>query len=118
MFSPPLPWHAVGSGGYLTRNVRLIRLASRFTVQRQRMDANPLQQLYPALDALNVLGSVPWRINGRVLDLLIDVFNAGGSHELDVAPNPANLPPFVPSLGHTPVTAEEKIKINKGALLK
>jgi len=113
MFSPSLPWHTVTTGGYLSRSVKLVRVSTRFHDQNERMKSNPYQYLYPSFDALNVLGSVPWAINGRILDLAVDIFNAGGSKELDVAVSPATVPPL-PVTDSTGLTSEERSKLNKG----
>lgn len=42
------------------------------------MKNTPTEQLYPALDSLNQLGSIPWRINQPVLDILIEVRSNNG----------------------------------------
>ena len=36
------------------------------------------------LDSINVLNSCPWKINGDVLDLLINIFQSGGDRQLSV----------------------------------
>lgn len=112
MLSPPLPWHTHKHGGYLVTNVPLVRLPPYAFQQKLRLERNPLQQLYPALDALNALGTIPWRINGAILDLAIEVFNSNGSKELDVPQPPSELqppPPIDPDM-----TAIEKAKAHKG----
>ncbi len=117
MFSPSLPWHTATTGGYLSRSVKLVRLPPRFFDQNERIRLTPYQQLYPSLDALNVLGSVPWAINGRILDLAINIFNAGGNKKLDVAVSPETLPPL-PVTNSTGLTYEERSKLNKSTTFK
>ncbi|XP_046457253.1 DNA-directed RNA polymerase, mitochondrial-like [Daphnia pulex] len=100
MLSPPLPWSSHKCGGYLVTDVSLVRLPAHASKQRSRLANTPPQQLYPALDALNALGSIPWRINGAILDLVIQIFNANGSKELHIPQPPSAL--AIPS----PVAAE------------
>ena len=97
MLSPPLPWSSYKCGGYLVSNVSLVRLPAYACKQRLRLADTPPQQLYPALDSLNALGTIPWRINNAILDLVIEIFNSNGSKELDIPQPPSALsaPPSV-----------------------
>jgi len=113
MLSPPLPWHSHSQGGYLVSKVVLVRMPFHVASEgKKRIESAPNQQLYPALDALNALGSIPWRINSSVLDLVVQVFNQKGSKELDVAQPPSALPS--PSQISADMTSEEKTQIYKG----
>ncbi|CAG9112226.1 unnamed protein product [Plutella xylostella] len=49
--------------------------------------------LRPALDSLNQLGEVPWRVDAAVLDLQLQVFRSGGNKKLDIPPPPSALDP-------------------------
>lgn len=89
----------------------------------ERIDSMPTQNLYPALDCLNQLASIPWRINQHVsqlliksiiiylflflmcsfhsipivikmLDIIIEVFRNGGDSELNVPQPPSTLTPL------------------------
>lgn len=40
-----------------------------------------LNQIY---DSLNYLGNCKWRVNGRILDLMIHLFNGKGDMDLDI----------------------------------
>lgn len=91
MLCPPVPWTSVDSGGYLATYCNLTRLPSMASIQ-QKLLAKTGSQLYPSLDALNQLGAVPWKVNTQILDVILDVFNKGGSSELDVPVNPSSLP--------------------------
>ena len=116
MLSPPLPWHSHSQGGYLVSKVVLVRMPFHVASEgKKRIESAPNQQLYPALDALNALGSIPWRINSAILDLVVQVFNQKGSKELDIAQPPSALPS--PSQISTDMTSEEKNRIYKGILL-
>lgn len=88
MVCPPIPWTGK-YGGYLTIQANLLRLPFLAGMQLDRInELSSPRQLYPALDALNQLGCVPWRINTRILDLIIDIFNSGGSDKFHVPKPP------------------------------
>lgn len=92
MLCPPQPWNTPNQGGYLITKSELIRLPHQAHQQWTRIcEASP-RNLYPALDCLNQLASVPWRVNGEVLDVVLEVFNNGGSSKLDVPQPPSVLP--------------------------
>jgi len=44
----------------------LCRLPQQAILQWHRLEQTPKQELYPALDALNQLASIPWTINKPV----------------------------------------------------
>lgn len=91
MLCPPIPWTSVDSGGYLYTHTDLLRLPQKFSYQNEIFRAAPSEQVYPVLDAINQLASVPWCVNTRVLDLVIKVFNFGGDKKLDVPLTPDNI---------------------------
>lgn len=96
MLSPPIPWTTPLSGGYLLTKTDLIRLPTQSIQQWERLKEVPLQQLYPVFDSLNQLASVPWKVNTPVLDVIIEVFNSGGSVKLDIPQPPSSCPPPEP----------------------
>lgn len=89
MLSPPVPWTTPLSGGYLLTKTDIIRLPTQSVQQWERLKEVPLQQLYPAFDSLNQLASIPWKVNTPVLDVVIEVFNNGGSVKLDIPQPPS-----------------------------
>lgn len=91
MLCPCVPWTSIDSGGYLMSEVNLIRLSPECNKQVKMIRDAPPQQMYPTFDTLNSLGSVPWRINTRILDLAIKIFNLGGNEELNVPLTPDNM---------------------------
>ncbi|EDV57302.1 uncharacterized protein Dere_GG24614 [Drosophila erecta] len=94
MLCPPQPWSTPHNGGYLLNKSELIRLPHQAIQQWDRiMTSNP-QNLYPALDSLNQLASVPWRVNTQLLDVIVHVFQNGGDAKLDVPQPPSSLPPL------------------------
>ncbi|XP_052021283.1 DNA-directed RNA polymerase, mitochondrial isoform X2 [Apodemus sylvaticus] len=110
MLCPPLPWTSLHSGAYLLSSTKLMR-ATEGTTQHQRLlEHCAPAQLHGALDALTQLGNCAWRVNGRLLDLVLHIFRDKGCMRLGVppprseAPRPAQhqLPP-----GCTPVHKSE-----------
>ncbi|XP_029176910.1 DNA-directed RNA polymerase, mitochondrial isoform X2 [Nylanderia fulva] len=93
--SPPRPWVDIDTGGYLFSKVSFIR--DPYMTPTLLLRNTPIRQLYPALDCLNQLGSIPWRINEPMLDLLIGIFREGGSEKLDV-PRPSSALPSLSEL--------------------
>lgn len=71
----------------------LIRLPSQAYQQLESIQQiNPVD-MYPSLDSLNQLASIAWKVNQTVLDIILSVFNSGGSKKLDVPqPSSALLP--------------------------
>lgn len=88
MLCPPIPWISPTFGGYFITHSDLLRLPFQTGCQLDRIKNRPASELYPALDALNQLGCVPWRVNTRILDLVIEIFNKGGSDKLNVPKSP------------------------------
>ncbi|XP_045846458.1 DNA-directed RNA polymerase, mitochondrial isoform X2 [Meles meles] len=95
MLCPPLPWTSPHSGAFLLSPTKLMR-SLEGTVQHQRLlDSCPPADLHGALDALTQLGNCAWRVNGRVLDLVLELFAAKGCPRLGV-PAPASEAPRPP----------------------
>lgn len=91
MLCPPLPWIHYKNGAYLVTPSDMIRLPGRpVAEQKERIRKTPNTNLFPVLDSLNQLAGVPWKINTRILDVLIEVFNAGGRAKLNV-PQPCSV---------------------------
>lgn len=89
MLCPPLPWRSPQNGGYLLARSDLVRLPSQAYQQLESIqEVNPVD-IYPSLDSLNQLSSIAWKVNQTVLDIILSVFNSGGSKKLDV-PQPSS----------------------------
>lgn len=88
MVCPPIPWTGK-YGGYLITQADLLRVQFEFGMQLDRIEqlSSP-SDMYPSLDALNQLGCIPWRVNTRILDLVIDIFNSGGSEKFHIVKPP------------------------------
>lgn len=114
MVCPPRPWISGRNGVYPLSTPPFQRLAETRVGQDVLMEnllSVSAEQLYPTLDALNQLGSVPWKINNAVLDVVCEVFNSGGSEQLAIpAPPSAALPePPMPS----DMSLADRLKITK-----
>ncbi|KAI4498145.1 hypothetical protein M0802_006631 [Mischocyttarus mexicanus] len=89
---PSRPWISIHSGGYTFLKTDFMRIPYYAkTKQNQLLENASVNQLYPALDSLNQLGSIPWKVNTEVLDILIKVFQEGGSIKLNVPQPPSIL---------------------------
>lgn len=85
----PLPWISPKLGGYLSVKSDLMRLPPSSPICL--LDEVPEPQLYPSLDALNQLSCVPWRVNTRILDIAIKIFNLGGDEDLVIPLTPDSM---------------------------
>lgn len=106
MLCPPLPWSTPTNGGYLIIKSDLIRLPHQAIQQLTRIQDADNHDLYPALDSLNQLASIPWKIHNQILDVMLEIFNNGGNSKLDVPQHPSSLPPI-----H--ITEDEKLNMSK-----
>nr|XP_044607567.1 DNA-directed RNA polymerase, mitochondrial isoform X1 [Equus asinus] len=92
MLCPPLPWTSPHSGAFLLSPTKLMRSVEG-TMQHQRLlERCPPAELHGALDALTQLGNCAWRVNGRVLDLVLELFTAKGCPRLGVPAPPSEAP--------------------------
>lgn len=108
MLCPPQPWTTSRNGGYLLAKSDLIRLPQSAQQQHEKIENSEQSCLYPSLDSLNQLGSVPWTVNQDVLDVILKVFQEGGNDKLDVPPLPSSLPPPPVPENEADMTKEEK----------
>ena len=76
---PPRPWIDCGKNGpFFTRPSNIIRILPEYEdidvnkEFRDRLENNSTAR--PVIDALNDLGTTPWIINGKMLDVLTEVF--------------------------------------------
>lgn len=81
---PPLPWLSSTTGGYLLTQTDLVRTPASGGQQDARLRSLQAEKIGGILDSVNVLNSCPWKINGVVLDLLMDIFQKGGDRQLSV----------------------------------
>ncbi|XP_012584894.1 PREDICTED: DNA-directed RNA polymerase, mitochondrial [Condylura cristata] len=96
MLCPPLPWMSPHSGAFLLSPTKLMRSMEGTTQHQRLLDSCPPADLHGALDALTQLGNCAWRVNGVVLDLVLQLFTDKGCPRLGV-PAPASEAPPPPS---------------------
>lgn len=108
MLCPPQPWSTPVNGGYILAKSELIRLPNQAHQQTERISNTEPKDIYPTLDSLNQLASIPWRINGTVLDIVLEIFNKGGNAKLDVPEPPSSLPPIEETTPRNQMSGYEK----------
>lgn len=89
MLCPPKPWCHARSTPFLIARTPLMRSTSDVTeLQQTVLTDEPMEKLYPPLDALNVLSRTPWRVNKPVLEVLTAIFRDDGDDKLSIPRNP------------------------------
>nr|XP_036223865.1 DNA-directed RNA polymerase, mitochondrial isoform X5 [Bactrocera oleae] len=117
MLCPPQPWSTPNNGGYLLNKSELIRLPHQAIQQWDRINSSSQQQIYPALDSLNQLSSIAWRVNTEILNVIIEVFQNGGDVKLDIPQPPSSLPKFpLCDEENTALSTAERSKLFKDKL--
>lgn len=99
MVTPPLPWTSAQFGGYPLSATKLMRCKEGSLQYQLILEKAGTPELNPVLDSLNQLSAVPWKVNKKMLNLIIDVFKTGGNKELDI-PLPSSayaIPPPITS---------------------
>lgn len=112
MLCPPVPWTSVKFGAYLLTPTKLMRTVDGATQHEELLEKS--QNLHAVLDSLNQLGNCAWKINKRLLDIIISIFNDRGSDKLDIPP-PLSEAPKIPHFNpqdHT-YTASEKAHMKR-----
>lgn len=108
MSCPPMPWLSSAIGGYLTNKSDLVRMS--FPNSEPLVNVcqdNHEQKLYPSLDSLNVLGLCPWIVNKEILDLVIEMFRAGGNADLSIPLDESKM------IDNAPVLKDNDSKANR-----
>ncbi|XP_049732012.1 DNA-directed RNA polymerase, mitochondrial isoform X1 [Elephas maximus indicus] len=108
MLCPPLPWTSPHSGAFLLSPAKLMRAVEGTMLHQQRLEHCPPAALHGAFDALTQLGNCAWRVNGRVLDLVLELFHAHGCTRLGVPP-PASDAPCPPARRPPPGTPPARL---------
>ncbi|XP_029469450.1 LOW QUALITY PROTEIN: DNA-directed RNA polymerase, mitochondrial [Rhinatrema bivittatum] len=86
MLCPPVPWTSPRFGAYILTPSKLMRYVEGAIQHQLLLEKCPTSQLHPVLDALNQLSNCAWKINQRVLDIIISIFNDKGNEKLDIPP--------------------------------
>uniref|UniRef100_A0A8C8VV53 DNA-directed RNA polymerase n=1 Tax=Peromyscus maniculatus bairdii TaxID=230844 RepID=A0A8C8VV53_PERMB len=92
MLCPPLPWTSPHAGAYLLSSTKLMRAMEGTTQHQHLLKRCAPAQLHGALDALTQLGNCAWRVNGRLLDLVLQIFRDKGCTHLGVPPPRSEAP--------------------------
>ncbi|XP_066889377.1 DNA-directed RNA polymerase, mitochondrial isoform X9 [Kogia breviceps] len=92
MLCPPLPWTSPHSGAFLLSPTKMMRSVEGSQQHQLLLERCPPAELHGALDALTQLGNCAWRVNGRVLDLVLELFNDKGCPRLGVPAPPSEAP--------------------------
>ncbi|KAF4470126.1 DNA-directed RNA polymerase mitochondrial [Fusarium albosuccineum] len=95
MIAEPQPWRRLNEGGFLQSKSSLVRVKPGDVEQRLYTKAaikrGDMELVFKGLD---VLGKTPWKINGELLDVMVEAWNSG----LEIA----NMPPLEPKLETPP----------------
>ncbi|GAA5965706.1 hypothetical protein JCM3765_003225 [Sporobolomyces pararoseus] len=92
MVVKPKPWLTWNSGAYLVHNTQMVRTKDseeQLRYLQQSSDADALDDVFNGLDAL---GSVPWKINREVFEVVTQVWNSGEAIA-DIPPKDSLLDP-------------------------
>uniref|UniRef100_T1IWM0 DNA-directed RNA polymerase n=1 Tax=Strigamia maritima TaxID=126957 RepID=T1IWM0_STRMM len=85
MLSPPIPWTSMSFGGYILNHRFSDRAFLRVNEAKQEyhLRKSNVRNLFPYFDAANNLAESPWRINKKILDTLLEVFNNWDNPAMD-----------------------------------
>ncbi|XP_071805146.1 DNA-directed RNA polymerase, mitochondrial-like [Asterias amurensis] len=111
MISPPIPWCSVKFGAFPLSTTKIMRCKDGTPQHQSLLQKTKSAELYPVLDSLNQLASTPWIINKPILDVIINVFQKGGSPELDIAQPPSVVEPIPKPTGE--LTQNDLVKIQQ-----
>ncbi|XP_017756458.1 PREDICTED: DNA-directed RNA polymerase, mitochondrial [Eufriesea mexicana] len=107
-YAPPTPWISIYRGGYLITKTDFTRISNNSDSSCHYLQSTETEQLFPIFDSLNQLGSIPWKVNTVILDIVIKIFQNGGSTELGIPQSVSVLSP--PCSISKNATVEEKQK--------
>ncbi|KAH7922516.1 DNA/RNA polymerase [Leucogyrophana mollusca] len=77
MLVPPKPWVDYDKGGYLYNKSAAMRFKDSQEQQTYLQRASKLGNLELVYAGLDVLGHTPWRINRRIFDVVLRIWNSG-----------------------------------------
>ena len=79
MIFKPAPWKNYYFGGYYLKQTKMAKVDPMFREAVQYMRKADLSQISRILD---LLGSVPWRVNRKVLDVIEYIWSTGGGQAM------------------------------------
>ena len=109
MVVPPLPWLHQNQGGFLCVPTEFVRRKDFADICEQDNSEEYNSRLCTIADALNVQGSVAWKVNQRVLDVQLKIFREKGNEKLKIAPPPPEVPSHLHKIRNYP--SEERRNI-------
>ncbi|KAG7096404.1 hypothetical protein E1B28_003847 [Marasmius oreades] len=77
MLVKPKPWLSPSEGGYLFNKVSAMRYKDSIEQQSYLKHASELGNVELVYAGLDVLGNTPWKINRKVFDVVLQVWNSG-----------------------------------------
>jgi len=75
MLYPPAPWKNFYFGGYYLKQTKMAKVAPQF---KEAVKYLSRADMRPLCNVLDILGSVPWQLNKKVLDIMEYVWSIGG----------------------------------------
>ncbi|KAJ7482195.1 DNA/RNA polymerase [Mycena galericulata] len=96
MLVKPKPWINYNEGGYLYSKTHVMRFKDSVEQRSYLKYASEQGHVELVYAGLDVLGSTPWRINKRVFDVVLEVWNSGkrlGKMPPEVYDEPEPVPP-------------------------
>ncbi|XP_005406090.1 PREDICTED: DNA-directed RNA polymerase, mitochondrial [Chinchilla lanigera] len=120
MLCPPLPWTSSQAGGFLLSPTKLMRSVEGTLQHQHLLESCTPAALHGALDTVTQLGNCAWRVNGRVLDLVLEVFHNKGCARLGVPPptSEAPRPPLDHLLRNAPPDRKAQLRQEVARCLK
>ena len=118
MLTVPKPWTSLRSSPYLIMPQALVR-CGQDSFQHLSLLAREEQSMVEVYDALNKLGSTPWTINDRVLNVVRPLLVDGGSWpELDVPAHSIAAPPPISRDSTLTPSQRRELKEERAAIVK
>ncbi|QRW12717.1 DNA-dependent RNA polymerase [Ceratobasidium sp. AG-Ba] len=77
MLVKPRPWEDYDKGGYLTLKSMMMRVKDSFEQLSYLKHASAAGHLDLVYECLDALGETPWRINEKILKVVLEVWNSG-----------------------------------------
>eukprot|EP00795_Rhopilema_esculentum_P010397 gene10397-19094_t len=106
MLVPPRPWTSIKEGAFLVYPVPFVRTIMERYQLKDLNDRDDQGELNAIFDCLNFLGTTCWRINTKILDMMIAIFNDKGDRHLEIFG--PDLPPVPKIKSSKDMTDEER----------
>ncbi|XP_053210722.1 DNA-directed RNA polymerase, mitochondrial-like [Panonychus citri] len=117
MLVPPTPWVSIQNGGYLLSESDFIRPVGSDEDSSISLDLASRHNISPIFDSLNTLSMVAWKINTKILDILVGLFRDCGDLSLDIPLHDSKMPPL-PSFVNAKTNQERFVIVQKRAKIK